>query len=148
MQPSGCSATPPVPVLAPGTGRTKTGQLWLYVRDDRSHAGKQRVRYSYTPDRKGERPGEHLKALSGLLQADGYAGFEGLYGTGHIDEVACWAHVRRKFFDVHQANGSTVARQALDWIGALYAIEQYIPRSTTRRAPTGAAGAPGCCWPR
>jgi transposase len=118
----------PVPVLAPGTGKTKTGRLWVYVRDDRSHAGKvpPAVLYRYTPDRKGERPREHLKTFSGFLQADGYAGFEGLYETGRITEVACWAHVRRKFFDVHQANGSAIAREALDRIGAFYAIEAEI----------------------
>lgn len=118
----------PVPVLAPGTGKTRTGRLWVYVRDDRSHAGEAppAVLYRYSPDRKGERPREHLKSFSGFLQADGYAGFEGLYETGRIAEVACWAHVRRKFFDVHQANGSTVAREVLDRIGALYAVEQDI----------------------
>jgi transposase len=135
----------PVPVLAPGTGKTKTGRLWVYVRDDRSHADKAppAVLYRYTPDRKGERPREHLKAFSGFLQADGYAGFEGLYETGRITEVACWAHVRRKFFDVHQANGSTIAREALDRIGALYAIEQDVrgrppdERQRTRQARAG-----------
>jgi transposase len=118
----------PVPVLAPGTGKTKTGRLWVYVRDDRSHAGKAppAVLYRYSPDRKGERPREHLKSFSGFLQADGYAGFDGLYETGRIVEVACWAHVRRKFFDVHQANASAIAREALDRIGTLYAIEAEI----------------------
>ena len=118
----------PAPVLAPGTGKTKTGRLWAYARDDRPFGGKAppAVFYRYTPDRKGEHPRQHLKAFSGFLQADGYAGFEDLYHTGRITEVACWAHVRRKFFDVHQANGSTIAREALDKIGALYAIEQDI----------------------
>lgn len=118
----------PVPVLAPGTGKTKTGRLWVYVRDDRSHGGKAppAALYRYTPDRKGERPRAHLKSFSGFLQADGYAGFEGLYRSGAITEVACWAHVRRKFFDVHQANGSAIAREALERIGALYAIEADI----------------------
>ena len=118
----------PVPVLAPGTGKTKTGRLWVYVRDDRAHAGKAppAVVYWYSPDRKGERPREHLKDFSGFLQADGYAGFDGLYESGGGVEVACWAHVRRKFFDVHQANGSAIAREALDRIGALYAIEAEI----------------------
>lgn len=118
----------PVPVLAPGTGKTKTGRLWVYVRDDRPHAGQTPpgVLYRYSPDRKGERPREHLKGFSGFLQADGYAGFDGLYESGRVIEVACWAHVRRKFFDVHQTNGSTIAREALDRIGGLYAIEAEI----------------------
>ena len=135
----------PVPVLAPGTGKTKTGRLWVYVRDDRSHADKAppAVLYRYTPDRKGERPRQHLKAFSGFLQADGYAGFAGLYETGRITEVACWAHVRRNFFDVHQASGSAIAREALDRIGALYAVEQDIrgrppdERLRDRRARAG-----------
>ncbi len=118
----------PVPVLAPGTGKTRTGRLWVYVRDDRCHGAKTPpvALYRYTPDRKGERPRAHLKDFSGFLQADGYAGFEGLYQGGAITEVACWAHVRRKFFDVHQANGSTIAREALERIAALYAIEADI----------------------
>jgi transposase len=135
----------PVPVLAPGTGKTKTGRLWVYVRDDRPHAGKvpPAVLYRYSPDRKGERPREHLKGFSGFLQADGYAGFDGLYESGRVVEVACWAHVRRKFFDVHQANGSAIAREALDRIGALYAIEAEIrgrppdDRLRTRQARAG-----------
>lgn len=135
----------PVPVLAPGTGKTKTGRLWVYVRDDRAHASKTppAVLYRYSPDRKGERPREHLKDFSGFLQADGYAGFDGLYESGHVAEVACWAHVRRKFFDVHQAHGSAIAREALDRIGALYAIEAEIrgrppdDRLRTRQARAG-----------
>lgn len=74
---------------------------------------------------------EHLKAFSGFLQADGYAGFKGLHESGRITEVACWAHVRRRFFDVHQANGFSIAREALDKIGALYAIEQDIRGRTS-----------------
>jgi transposase len=135
----------PVPVLAPGTGKTKTGRLWVYVRDDRAHAAEApaAVLYRYSPDRTGERPREHLKGFSGFLQADGYAGFDGLYESGQVVEVACWAHVRRKFFDVHQANGSTIAREALDRIGALYAIEAEIrgrppdDRLRMRRARAG-----------
>lgn len=118
----------PVPVLAPGNGKTKTGRLWTYVRDDRP-AGSQTpaaVLFRYTPDRKGEHPKRHLSRFEGTLQADGYAGFHHLYGGGKIQEAACWAHVRRKFFDIHQANASPIAKQALDRIGALYVVEQYI----------------------
>jgi hypothetical protein len=61
-----------------------------------------------------------------VLHADGYAGFNSLYESGRIVEVACWAHVRRKFFDVHAANGSEIAKQALDRIGALYGVEAAI----------------------
>jgi len=118
----------PVPVLAPGTGKTATGRLWVYVRDDRPWAGTAppAVFYRYSPDRKGEHPRGHLSDFRGILQADGYAGFGDLYKTGGVTEVACWAHVRRKIFDVHAANGSPLARQALERIGSLYDIETAI----------------------
>ena len=92
-----------VPVLAPGLGRTKTGRLWVYVRDDRPFCGDAppAAAYFYSPDRGGEHPAAHMAAFTGLLQADGYAGFEALYDParskpGPITEVACWAHCRRK----------------------------------------------------
>ena len=84
----------PVPVLEPGNGKTKTGRLWTYVRDDRP-AGSEAasaVWFSYSPDRKGEHPVSHLKNYRGILQADGFAGFNKLYETGEIIEAACWAH--------------------------------------------------------
>ena len=68
----------------------------------------------------------HLADFSGILQADGYAGFSKIYDAGRVLEAACWAHVRRKFVDLHQLHQSPVAAQALDRIGALYAIEQEI----------------------
>jgi transposase len=118
----------PVPVLMPGGGRTKTGRLWTYVRDERPFAGARppAAMFHYSPDRKGERPLDHLKSFTGVLHADGYAGFNGLYEAGRIVEAACWAHVRRKFFDVHAANGSPIAKEALDRIAALYAVEKAI----------------------
>jgi transposase len=118
----------PVPVLAPGLGKTKTGRLWTYVRDDRP-AGDQlppAVWFSYTPDRKGEHPRAHLSTFQGTLQADGYAGFEQLYATGKIKEAACWAHVRRKFYDLQEAHQSPVAVEALERIAGLYAVENDI----------------------
>ena len=118
----------PVPVLEPGNGKTKTGRLWTYVRDDRPAAGDEppAVWFVYSPDRKGEHPEGHLKNYKGILQADGYAGFNRLYETGNIVEAACWAHVRRKFFDLHQAHRSPVAKEALERIGQLYGIEKEI----------------------
>lgn len=118
----------PVPVLAPGAGKTKTGRLWTYVRDERPYRGDRppAAIFFYSPDRKGERPVAHLKNFTGVLHADGYAGFNGLYESGRVIEAACWAHVRRKFFDVHAANGSEIAKQALDRIGALYDVETAI----------------------
>src|ERR1700733_11355886 len=91
----------PVPVLAPGMGKTKTARLWTYVRDDRP-AGLDvppSVWFAYTEDRKGEHPRRHLSSFTGILQADGYAGFHHLYEGGRIREAACWAHVRRKFYE-------------------------------------------------
>jgi transposase len=120
----------PVPVLAPGNGKTKTGRLWTYVRDDRpagDHAPPA-VWFAYSPDRKGEHPERHLRVFCGTLQADAYAGFNQLYENGRIQEAACWAHVRRKFHDLQQAHASPVATEALERIGALYAIEKEIRR--------------------
>src|SRR5580658_7675232 len=118
----------PVPVLEPGNGKTKTGRLWTYVRDDRP-AGSEAapaVWFAYSPDRKGEHPAKHLDHYKGILQADGYAGFNQLYEKGAIVEAACWAHVRRKFHDLYQAHRSPIAREALERIGQLYGIEQEI----------------------
>jgi transposase len=116
-----------VPVLDPGRGKTKTGRLWCYARDDRPFAGKAApaVLYCYSPDRKGEHPRTHLGPFRGILQADGYAGYAGLYERG-VTEAACWAHARRKFFDVHAATQSPLAYEALQRIAALYAIEATI----------------------
>jgi transposase len=120
----------PFPVLAPGTGKTKTGRLWTYVRDDQASGSTDppAVLFRYSPDRKGERPREHLKDFRGILQADGYAGFKGLYDREHepLIEAACWAHARRKFFDFHAATASPIAFEALEQIGALYKIEAEI----------------------
>lgn len=118
----------PVPVLAPGQGRTKTARLWTYVRDDRASAdtAPPAVWFAYSPDRKGEHPKQHLSNFSGILQADGYAGFHHLYEGGRIQEAACWAHVRRKFYDLQVATASPIAAEAVERIGALYAIEKEI----------------------
>jgi transposase len=118
----------PIPVLAPGRGKTKTGRLWSYVRDDRPAAGEiaPAVWFAYSPDRKGEHPQRHLEDFSGILQADGYAGFTKIYDGGQVFEAACWAHVRRKFVDLHELHKSPMAAQTLERIGALYAIEQKL----------------------
>ena len=118
----------PVPVLAPGLGKTKTGRLWTYVRDDRpaGDATPPAVWFAYSPDRKGEHPQGHLRPFAGTLQADAYAGFDPVYATGRIREAACWAHVRRKFYDLQVAHKSPVTQEALEQIAALYAIEKEI----------------------
>jgi transposase len=135
----------PVPVLEPGRGVTKTGRLWTYVRDDRPAGSDDApaVWFQYSPDRKGERPLAHLQGFTGILQADGYAGFERIYVRGDVVEAACWAHVRRKFYDIHVANDSPIAAEALVRIGALYAIEADIrgrppdQRKVARQARAG-----------
>jgi transposase len=118
----------PIPVLSPGNGKTKTGRLWTYVRDDRPWADPSppAVWFQYSPDRKGERPLEHLRHYHGILQADGYAGFNRLYETGRVVEVGCWAHVRRPFYDLSVAGDSPIAREALERIQGLFAIEAEI----------------------
>ena len=115
----------PVPVLEPGLGKTKLGRLWTYVRDDRpaGDTTPPAVWFAYSPDRKGEHPQAHLSGFTGALQADAYAGFERLYESGRIQEAACWAHVRRKFYDLVVAHKSPVAQEALRRIGELYAVE-------------------------
>jgi transposase len=116
-----------VPVLDPGRGKTKTGRLWCYARDDQPFGGQAppAVLYCYSPDRRGEHPRTHLAGFRGILQADGYAGYAGLYDRG-VTEAACWAHARRKFFDVHASTQSPSALEALQRIAALYAIEATI----------------------
>jgi transposase len=117
----------PVPVLAPGKGKTKTGRLWTYVRDDRPWGDPTPpgVWFAYTPDRKGEHP---------KLQADAYAGYGLVYKDGRVQEAACMAHARRPFYDLYEAHKSAVAKEALERIAALYAIEEEIPgRSAEER---------------
>jgi transposase len=123
----------PVPVLDPGRGKTKTGRLWVLVRDERAWGGPAppAVSYLYSPNRKGEHARALLAGARGFLHADGYAGFNGLYepdasGTAPLVEVACWAHSRRKLFDVHANTGSALAQEALERIAALFQIEAEI----------------------
>jgi transposase len=118
----------PVPVLAPGAGKTKTGRLWTYVRDERPFDGERppAALFFYSSDRKGEHPRAHLKGFCGVIHADGYAGFNELFAGNRVAEAGCWAHVRRKFFDVHAAIGSPIAKEALDRIGQLYGVEETI----------------------
>jgi transposase len=129
----------PVPVLDPGRGRTKTGRLWVYARDDRPWAGPEppAVVCFYSADRKAERPAAHLEGFRGVLQVDGYAGYETLTAGGEIVLAACWAHARRKFYEFYQATGSPIAEEALQRIAELYAVEQRIrgqPAEARRKA--------------
>jgi len=112
----------PVPVLDPGRGRTKTGRLWSYARDDRPWQGPlpPAVVYVYSENRQGVHPRSHLAKFAGVLQVDGYTGFN---RVGSVELAFCWAHVRRKFFDFHHATGSPIAAEALRRIAELYQIE-------------------------
>lgn len=118
----------PVPVLAPGNGKTKTGRLWVYVRDDRasSDATPPAVWFAYTPDRKGIHPQQHLESFNGTLQADAYGGYQAIYETGRVAEAACWAHARRQFYELHAARPNALNTEALERIGALYKVEEQI----------------------
>jgi len=121
----------PVPVLDPGRGRTKTGRLWVYVRDDRACGSEDApaVWFQYSPDRCGEHPRKHLKRYRGILQADAYAGYDKLYDSGRVVHAACMAHARRYYWDVYEAQKrapGSVAEQALQRIAKLYEIETDI----------------------
>lgn len=121
----------PLPVLDPGRGRTKTGRLWVYAVDDRPWQGTTppAVVFLYAEDRKGERPTAHLAEFQGVLQVDGYSGFKRLLEdrpAGEIRLAFCWAHCRRRFYEIHQATGSPLAEEALRRIGELYRIEAEI----------------------
>jgi transposase len=116
------------PVLDPGRGRTKTGQLWAYARDDRPWGGADPpgVVYLYAPDRKAERPAAHLAGFRGVLQVDGYAGYRALAKGGDVQLAFCWSHVRRPFFELAAGGPAPIASEALERIGQLYAIEKDI----------------------
>ncbi len=118
----------PVKLLAPGTSRTKTARVWAYVRDERAWTGPAppAAFYQFTIDRKGEHPQMHLKNYQGFVHADGYAGFNGVFGEQRAREVACMAHIRRKFVEIQQANGSAIAQDAILKIAKLYAIEKKV----------------------
>ena len=122
------------PVLDPGRGRTKTGQLWAYARDDRPWGGSDPpiVAYVYAPDRKAERPHAHLGDFAGILQVDGYGGYTALARRRQQIRLAfCWAHVRRKFYDL--ADTSPVSTEALRRIALLYAVEDDVRGSSAER---------------
>jgi transposase len=114
--------------LDPGRGRTKTGRLWVYARDDRPWCGPDppAALYLYSPDRRAERPASHLTNFKGVVHVDAYPGFDRLSDGGNIQLAACWAHARRKFYEVHEATGSPVAAEALRRIAELYVIETAI----------------------
>jgi transposase len=107
-----------------------TARIWTYVRDERSWKGQGNSQappaawYRFSADRKGAHPADHLSHFKGWMHADGYAGFNELYRGGAIREVACMAHIRRKFVDVFQSEGAEIAEEAIRRIASLYAIEK------------------------
>ncbi len=115
----------PVKLLSPGNKRTKTARVWAYVRDERPWNGQAPpcAWYQFTIDRKGEHPVRHLSNYKGWVHADGYAGFNGVFGEEKASEVACMAHIRRKFVDVQQSQGSAIAEEAILRIAKLYGVE-------------------------
>ncbi len=116
----------PVKLQAPGTKKTKTARIWAYVREERPWAGSSApfAWYRFTVDRKGEHPQGHLSGYKGWVHADGYAGFNGLFGENKAREMACMAHIRRKFVDVHASQGSSIAAETIQRIAKLYEIEK------------------------
>lgn len=122
-------------MLAPGTGKTQTARLWTYARDERPWGGiaPPAAWYRFLGDRKGQHPKDHLARYRGWMHADGYAGFEDLYRSGTIREVACMAHVRRKFVDIHRSQGSPIAEEAIGRIAQLYAVEKEARGSSPDR---------------
>ena len=116
------------PVLDPGRGRTKLGQLWAYARDDRPWGGTDPpgVAYVYAPDRKAERPITHLAGFKGTLQVDGYGGYRALAERGDVQLAFCWSHVRRRFYELAAAGPAPIASEALERIAGLYATEKEI----------------------
>ncbi len=133
----------PVPLLSPGLGRTRTGRLWVYLTDERSWQGPraQATWYRFSPDRKGDRPRDHLTGFEGTIQADAYTGYAALTresgpqgrNAPRIQHAACWAHARRKLFDEFERTKSPIAQEALRRIGELYAIEAQINGESTER---------------
>jgi transposase len=125
-----------LPVLDPGRGRTKTGRLWCYAVDNRPWQGPGHpvAAYVYSEDRKAEHPAIHLQGFRGLLQVDGYSGFGQLVKAADGPQLAfCWAHARRKFYDIHVATKAPLAEEALRRIATLYEIETEIRGRTAEQ---------------
>ncbi|MGH8220375.1 MAG: IS66 family transposase [Steroidobacteraceae bacterium] len=128
----------PFRVLAPGTGRTRRGHMWTYVRDGTGWGSRDppAVWYQYSPSWHGKYPQKHLAGFTGKLQVDAYAGFEPLFlpsspgKPARIEEISCMAHARRRFFELYAALNSPIAKEALERIGALYQIEDHIRGSS------------------
>jgi transposase len=125
-------------VLVQAKGQCRTGRLWTYVRDDQPFGGTDppAAAFFYSPDRSGKHPEEHLASYAGLMQADAYSGFNRLYQAsrrgGPIVEASCWAHARRKLFDLARINKAPIAVEVVERIDALFAIEREINGKTSQ----------------
>ncbi|MHB8354753.1 MAG: IS66 family transposase [Burkholderiales bacterium] len=112
----------PVPMLDPGRGKTRKAYLWAY-RNNSLDEGPPIIVFDFQTSRAGEHVRSFLHGWQGHLMVDDYGGYKKLF-NGNVTELACWAHARRKFFDLHAANQHPVAEEALQRIGELYAIEK------------------------
>ena len=108
--------------------KTQTARLWSYVRNERTWCGDAPpcAWYQFSTDRKGEHPVNHLSDYTGTVHADGFAGFNGLFGKDKADEQACMVHVRRKFVDEFERTGADIAKHAITQIADLYAVEKEV----------------------
>ena len=106
------------------TGKAHTARLWSYVRDEMPWCGQAPpcAWYHFSVDRKGQHPSAHLSGDTGTVHADGLTGFNGLSGEGLATEQACMVHVRRKFVDVFERDGSVIVRGAIERIARLHAV--------------------------
>jgi transposase len=133
----------PIKVLAPGNGKTRTGRFWTYLVDQRPWQGSlaPAAYYRFSPDRKGDRPRDHLAGFRGVIQADAFGGYEALtrtsgapgLGPPRIAHAACWAHARRHLYDEFEKTKSPIAGEALRRIGQLYGIEAEITGRTAEQ---------------
>ena len=114
------------PIRMQAKGTCATARIWTYVRDERPWGDNDppAAWYRFSTDREGKHPADHLKTFEGWMHADGYSGFNQLYRPGKIQEVACMAHVRRKFVDIFKASGLEVAEEAIKRIALLYKVEK------------------------
>jgi transposase len=118
----------PVPMLDPGSGGTRTARLWVHAIDDRPHGGatKPAVWFAFTPDRRAEHPRTILKDFRGHLQADAYPGYDELYRSGRVIEVACWGHARRQIYDLHEKKATPATTELLERIAGLFRVEDKV----------------------
>ena len=141
-----CDLEQTVPVLDPGRGKTKTGYLWAIARDDRPWNGPDPpgVVYVYAPGRAGEYARQALRGFKGVLQVDGYTGYnaltDGRRKEDPLDLAFCWAHWRRDFFDINKGGSAPIAAEVLNRIAALYQIKNFTPWSECRGTSCRASG--------